>query len=112
METQKIVNLLNGSSNEEQKFATKAWYVIDSQTTKGKYKQGDTIKFETESIKSSLCDYSDAFFLATGNITVATDNNADVAFKNCAPFSPCTTKINDVFVDEANHIYIAMPSTI
>ena len=30
-------------------------------------------------------------------------------FKNCAPFSTCTTKINDVFVDEANHSYIAMP---
>ena len=28
---------------------------------------------------------------------------------NCAPFSTCTTKINDIFVDEANHIYIAMP---
>ena len=36
------------------------WCVIDSQTTKGKYKQGDTTKFETETIKSSLCDYSDA----------------------------------------------------
>ena len=33
----------------------------------------------------------------------------DVAFKNCAPFSTCTTKINEIFVDEANHIYIAMP---
>ena len=109
METQKIINLLNDSSNEESKFATKKWYVIDSQTTKGKYKQGDTIKFETETIKSSLCDYSDAFILVTGNITVNADNNADVAFKNCAPFSTCTTKINDVFVDEANHIYIAMP---
>ena len=30
-------------------------------------------------------------------------------FKNCAPFSACTTKINDVFADKANHIYIAMP---
>ena len=30
-------------------------------------------------------------------------------FKNCAPFSTCTTKINDVFLDEVNHIYIAMP---
>ena len=48
METQKIINLLNDSSNEESKFATKKWYVIDSQTTKGKYKQGDAIKFETE----------------------------------------------------------------
>ena len=109
METQKIINLLNDSSNEESKFATKKWYVIDSQTTKGKYKQGDTIKFETETIKLSLCDYSDAFILVTGNITVAANNDTDVAFKNCAPFSTCTTKINDVFVDEANHIYIAMP---
>ena len=109
METQKIINLLNDSSNEESKFATKKWYVIDSQTTKGKYKQGDTIKFEIETIKSSLCDYSDAFILVTGNITVAANNDTDVAFKNCAPFSTCTTKINDIFVDEANHIYIAMP---
>ena len=109
METQKIINLLNDSSNEESKFATKKWYVIDSQTTKGKFKQGDTVKFETETIKSSLCDYSDAFILVTGNIKVAADDNTDVAFKNCAPFSTCTTKINDIFVDEANHIYIAMP---
>ena len=33
----------------------------------------------------------------------------DVAFKNCAPFFTCKTEINDVFIDEANHIYIAMP---
>ena len=83
--------------------------VIDSQTTKGKYKQRDTIKFETETIKSSLCDYSDAFILVTGNITLAANNDTDVAFKNCAPFSACATKIHDVFVDEINHIYIAMP---
>ena len=89
METQKIINLLNYSSNEESKFATKKWYVIDSQTTKGKYKQGDTIKFETETIKSSLCDYSDAFILVTGNITIDANNNTDVAFKNCALFSTC-----------------------
>ena len=108
METQKIINLLNDSSNEESKFATKKWYVIDSQTTKGKYKQGDTIKFETETTKSSLCDYSDAFILVTGNTTVAASNNIDIAFKNCAPCSTCKTVINDVFVDEANHIYIAM----
>ena len=109
METQKTINLLNDSSNEESKSATKKWYVIDSQTTKGKYKQGDTIKFETETIKSSPCDYSDAFILVTGNITVAANNDTDAAFKNCAPFSTCITKINDTFVDEANHIHIAMP---
>ena len=84
------------------------WYVIDSQITKGKCKQGDTIKFETETIKSSHCDYSDAFILVTGNNTVYTDNNTEVAFKNCAPFSICTTKTNDVFVDEAIRLNIAI----
>ena len=63
METQKIINLLNDSRNEESKFATKKWYVIDSQTTQGKYKQGNTIKFETKTFKSSLCGYSDVFIL-------------------------------------------------
>ena len=109
METQKIINVSNDSSNEELKFATKKWYVIDSQTTKGKYKQDDTIKFETKTIKSSLCDYSDAFILVTGNITVEANNDTEFAFTNCAPFYICTTKINDIFLDEANHIYIAMP---
>ena len=52
------------------------------------------MKFETESIKSSLCDYSDAFTLA-----VAAGNNADVAFKNFAPFDTCKTEINDVFMN-------------
>ena len=109
METQKIINLLNDSSNEESKFAAKNWYVIDIQTTKGKYKQGDTIKFETETSKSSLCNYSDAFILVTGNIMVASNNDTDVTFKYCAPFSTCKTVINDAFADEANHVYIAMP---
>ena len=36
METQNIVDLLNDSSNEESRFATKKWYVINSQTAKGK----------------------------------------------------------------------------
>ena len=103
------MNLLNDLSTEESKFATKKWYVIYSQTTKGKYKHCDTIKFETETIKSSFCDYSEAFILVIGNIIEAANNDTDVAFKNCASFSTCTTKINDIFVDEANHIYIATP---
>ena len=55
----------------------KKWYLIDIQTTKGKYKQGNTIKFETETIKSSLCDYSDAFILVTRSIIVNADNNTE-----------------------------------
>ena len=48
-----------------------------------------------QKLLNQVCDYSDAFIL--------------VAFKNCAPFSTCTAKVNDIFVDEENHIYIAMP---
>ena len=65
------------------------WYKRDTQTAKGKYDQINSIKFETESIKSSLCDYYYAFILVAGNITVTANNNIDVRFKNCAPFSPC-----------------------
>ena len=75
METQKIINLLNDSSNEESKFAAKKWYVIDSQTTKGKYRQGDTIKFETETIKSSLCDYFDAIRILSLVIVIIVINH-------------------------------------
>ena len=88
METQKIINLLQDSSNEESNFATIKWYVIENQTAKGTYKQGDTITFETECIKSSP---SDVYILVTGNITVVGNNNADVAFKNSALVSACKT---------------------
>ena len=106
METQKIVNLLNGSDNDNSKFATKKWYIIDSESN-GNYSQNDEIKFLTRSIESSLCDYSDAYILVTGNIAVARtiaaggDNPSprnqplaaatQVAFKNCAPFKDCRT---------------------
>ena len=105
METQKIINLLN----DESKISTKKWYAIDSQTAKGKDDQNNSIKVEREYIKSNLCDYSEAFILVTGDISVAVNDNTDVAFKNCASFSTSKTEINDVFVDEGNHIYIAMP---
>ena len=36
----------------------KKWHIIDSQTAKRKYNQNNSLKFETESIKSTLCDYS------------------------------------------------------
>ena len=109
METQKIVNLLNGSDNESSKLVTKKWYIIDSESN-GNYSKDEEIKFLTRSIESSLCDYSDAYILVTGNIT-ATPNNAatQVVFKNCAPFKKCRTEINETFVDKAKDINIAMP---
>ena len=70
--------------------------------------KSNSTKFETESIKTSLCDYSDGFFSVTEDITVTANKDTDIAFKNCAPFSTSKTEIN-VLIDEANHIYIAMP---
>ena len=94
METQKIVNLLNDSNNENSKFATKKWYVIDSES-KGNYSHENPIKFLTSSLESSLFDYSDAYVLVKGNITVVGgDANRKVAFKNCAPFRKSITEIN------------------
>ena len=112
METQKIVNLLNGSDNENLKFATKKWYVIDSES-KGNYSHENPIKFLTSSLESSLCDYSDAYILVKGNLTITGGNaNVKVAFKNCVPFEECRTEINETFVAETEHINIAIPDGI
>ena len=87
----------------------KKWYVLDSESN-GVYSHENPIKFLTNSLDSSLCDYSDAYVLVTGNITVTGgDANTKVAFKNCAPFKECRTEINETFVDETEHINIAMP---
>ena len=103
METQKIVNLLNGTDNENSKFAKRKWYVIDSES-KYNYSKDVPINVLAKSLELSLCDYSDAYVLATGNITATPNNNATQGvFKNCAPFKDCRTEINDIFVDGAEH---------
>ena len=98
METRKIVNLLNSSDNGNSKFATKKWYVIDSES-KNNYSDENEIKFLTNSLESNFCDYSEAYILVTGNITVTGGNaNTKIAFKNCAPFKNCRIEINDTFL--------------
>ena len=56
METQKIVNLLNSSENKNSKYATKKWYVIDSES-KGNYSHQDPRTFLTNLIESGLSDF-------------------------------------------------------
>ena len=53
MKTQKIVNLLDGSDNENSKLATKKWYIIESES-KGNYSKDEEIKFLTRSIESVI----------------------------------------------------------
>ena len=94
MKTQKIVNLLNDFNNENSKYATKKWYVTDSASI-GNYSHENPIKFLRSSLESSLFDYSDAYVLVKGNITVVGgEANTKVAFKNCAPFRKSITEIN------------------
>ena len=109
METQNIVNLLNGCDNENSKFATKKWYVINSES-KGNHSHKNSIKLLTSSLESNLRDYSDAYILVTGNITATPTNAAtQVVLKNCAPFEDCRTELKDTFVDYANFLNINMP---
>ena len=71
-------------------------------------------------LKSSLCDYSDAYILVKGKITITGDGNdaaarqqderdKGVAFKNCAPFTTCKSDINNVEIDYYQDIVIVMP---
>ena len=69
-------------------------------------------------LKSSLCDYSDAYIFVKGTITVndtatadadANNTNKKVIFKNCAPFTICISEINNTLVDSANDFDIVMP---
>ena len=76
------------------------------------------VKFKTTMLKSSLCDYSDAYILVKGTITVtntaaadvdANNTNKKVIFKNCAPFTNCISEINNTQVDNVKGIDKAMP---
>ena len=76
------------------------------------------IKFKTAMLKSSLCDYSDAYILVKGTISInntaaagaaANNTNKKVIFRNCAPFNNCISKINNTQIDNAKDIDIVMP---
>ena len=69
MEYQKITNLLDNASNQSSKFRTKNWVEINDESREG-YNIYSQIRFKTTLLKSSLCDYSDAYILK-GTITVA-----------------------------------------
>ena len=69
-------------------------------------------------LKSSLCDYSDAYILVKWYIEVnntaavdadANKTNKKVIFKNCTPFTNCISEINNTLVDNAKDIDIVMP---
>ena len=120
MEYQKISNLLDDNkSNQPSKFRTKNLVEINDES-RGTYNVNSQTKFKTTMLKSSLCDYSDAYILVKGTITI-TGAGADAAarqvderdkgviFKNCALFTSCISEINNTQVDNAKDIDIVMP---
>ena len=119
MEYQKIANLIDDTSNQPSKFRTKSWVEINDES-RGAYNVKSQMKFKTTMLKSSLCDYSDAYILAKGRITIegagadaaarqADERDKGVAFKNCAPFTNCISEINNTQIDNAKDIDIVMP---
>ena len=119
MEYQKIANLIDDTSNQPSKFRTRNWVEINDES-RGAYNVNSQIKFKTTMLKSSLCDYSDAYILVKGKITIAgegadaaarqvDERNKGVVFNNCAPFINCISKINNTQIDNAKDIDIVMP---
>ena len=68
-------------------------------------------------LRSDLCDFSDAYIVVKGTITLPKTNggriidlrNRFLAFKNNAPFTNCISKINNVLIDNAEDLDIVMP---
>ena len=98
MEQQKIANLLNEASDS--KYMTRKWNILNDQSN-GNYDSENGIIYKTVILKCNLYDYNDAYILVGGNITIAENVSARVAFKNCAPFTKCITKIDGTTIDHA-----------
>ena len=116
MECQKIANLIDDTLNQPSQFRTRNWVEINDES-RGAYNVNSQIKFKTTMLKSSLCDYSDAYILVKGIISVnntaadsaaANNINKKVIFKNCTPFTNCISEINNTQIDNAKDIDIVM----
>ena len=69
MEYQKIIDLLDNAPNQPTKFRTKNWVEINDESRRT-YNTNSQIKLKTSMLRSSLCDYSDAYILVKGTIIV------------------------------------------
>ena len=64
-------------------------------------------------LRSDLCDFSDAYIVFKGTISVKNPNNIaydkKLALKNNASFTSCISKINNTLIDNAEDLDIVMP---
>ena len=70
-EFQKLLNLLDATSDDKDlpRFLTKKWIEVYDQSEK-KSNVNKKIRFKTPTLRSNLCDYSDAYLVVKGDITV------------------------------------------
>ena len=110
--------MLDNVSNQPSKFRTINWVEINDELRR-KY-TGNSIKFKTTTLRSNVCDYTDAYILLNETITVAGEGDDDTAqqldgrntgvtFKNCVPFTKCISRTNNTEIDNAKDIDIVMP---
>ena len=103
--------MLGSTSNQLSKFRKRNLVEINDES-RGGYTIGNDIKFKTTMLRSSFCDYANAYILVKGTIAVTgagdaaaarwlDERNKDVIFKKCAPFTKCISKINDTEIDHA-----------
>ena len=86
--------MLDNITNQSSKFGTKNW-VEGNDNMRVRYNTSSQIEFKTSMVKPSFSDYSDAYILVKGTITITGDGpdnaakrlverNKGVIFKNCA----------------------------
>ena len=115
MEHQKVTNLFGKMLDEIPGFITKKWVKVYYQSVSAddRYKSNKQIRFKTSILRSNLCDYSDAYIVVKGTITVTRPNSVlyvqKLAFKNNAPFVSCISKINNTLIDNSEDLDIVMP---
>ena len=122
MEYDKINNLLLSEDNESEKiskFVTREYVRVNSLSNT--YNENKSIRFKIPMLKSDLCDYSDAYILVKGTITVTAPGvnndannirdkrNRSLILKNNAPFVSCITRINGELIEDADDLDIVMP---
>ena len=77
MEFQKITNFLDITSDNKNlpKFFTKKWIEVYDQS-EGKYDVNKEIRIKTSILRSDLCDFSGAYIVVKGTITVTKPDDA------------------------------------
>ena len=75
---------------------------------KANYDTGNEIIYNTEVLKSNLCDYNNLYTLVRGDITIIGHQATQAAFKNCAPPTKFITKIDGTTTDDAEDLDVVI----